>query len=152
MTAAKAGLESALDFTKFVIALDGALIAFITGATFLEKVDSGWQKIGVIIVLLILTTSLIGGIFVHMRTATMLGSGNYDLNDRHLAIPGMINVVGFALGAAGIGLLAILVLVLAEPESGTDRKDFGFTCTLEDGKVPRLECKGALPSGRPRGS
>ena len=69
----KDGIDSALEFTKFVITMDSALIAFITGATFLEKIDKPTEKWIASGILVAFAMSLAAGILVYMRVATMLG-------------------------------------------------------------------------------
>lgn len=117
----KAGLESALEFTKFVITLDSGLMAFVTGTSFLADVNAVSEKVAVVIILLLLATSLVAGIFVYMRAATMFGETNYDLGDRHLSIPGKVNVAAFAVGAIGIGMLAIINIATSESPSTADK-------------------------------
>lgn len=112
MAASKDGLQNALEFTKFIVTLDSALIAFVTGATFLAHVGSAWEKAAAILTLLALAASLCSGIAVYMRAATMFGAEQYDLSDRYIAIPGIANVVCFALGAIGVGCLAVFELIL----------------------------------------
>lgn len=115
MAAKKDGLDSAVEFTKFIITMDSGLIAFVTGTTFLSEVDPGLGRYAVLLALAALATSLVAGILVYMRSATMLSEGKYALNDRHLMIPGQVNVWGFAVGAVAVAALAVIELVLAPP-------------------------------------
>lgn len=103
----KAGLDLALDFTKFIIALDGALIAFLTGASFLQTLNGAGQRGVVILTLCALGISMIAGILVYMRTATMASEGKYDLGDPHLRWPGVVNVLFFLIGAFALGSLTL---------------------------------------------
>ncbi|MBZ9603100.1 hypothetical protein [Phyllobacterium chamaecytisi] len=113
----KEGLVTAIEFTKFVLTLDGALIAFLTGTSFLAQIDPGWERTALIVALILLGSSLAAGVLVYMRGATMLSDQNYDLADRGLKIPGMINVIGFASGAVAVAVLAIVALVFQPPEA-----------------------------------
>jgi hypothetical protein len=114
--AEKDGLQHALEFTKFVIAIDTALIAFVTGTSFLATIHSGWERCAITIVLTMLGLSLCAGLVVYMRAATMFSSANYDLADKHLRFPGIINVLCFGIGALGVGTLAIFDLILKASE------------------------------------
>lgn len=105
--ARKAGLDLAVDFTKFIIGLDGALIAFLTGASFVQSQSGPLQKTAVIVALTSLALSIVAGIFVYMRAATMVSDGSYDLNDKRLQIPGILNVVLFMIGALAIGSISL---------------------------------------------
>lgn len=136
----KAGLDGALEFTKFVITLDSALIAFLTGATFLQNIANYWERALVILILAMLALSLGAGIFVYMRAATMLGDGRYELGDPHLRIPGAINVIFFALGAIGLSGLAAFELVLSAPPSVLLVKQFNIQCSFVDQKKAIANC------------
>ncbi len=111
----KDGLASAIDFTKFIVALDGALIAFLTGASFLKQVDTSWEAAAVIVGLVLLAISLACGVLVFMRGSSMLSSRNYNLADPHLKIPGLLNVAAFTLGAVAVSLLTIISLMFEMP-------------------------------------
>jgi len=113
----KDGLDSALEFTKFVITLDSGLIAFLTGATFLASLGGRWEIISTLVSLTFLVASIVAGLFVYMRVATKLGAAEYDLSDPSLAVPGMINVMCFAFGAVGVAALAVISLVLSNPKT-----------------------------------
>ena len=146
--ARKAGLDSALDFTKFVITLDGALIAFVTGATFLQDISSGLEKAAALIALAALLVSIVAGIFVAMGVATMLSDGNYDLAAKPVSIPGIVNVIGFALGALAVAALAAFELFLEPPPAAAATKQaFEFSCrTGARAPVGPLNCVGSIKS------
>ncbi|OYW21070.1 MULTISPECIES: hypothetical protein [unclassified Sphingomonas] len=139
--AEKAGLDYATDFTKFVIALDSTLIAFVTGATFLQKIEVFWEKVLVLLIVFLLVASLTAGIFVFMRAATMISTKNYDLEDPHLKMPGAINVIAFALGAIAIGVLAAFELVLEEERRPPATQQFQLVCG-QSVTHDRLICRG----------
>jgi hypothetical protein len=105
--ARKAGLDLALDFTKFIIALDGALIAFLTGASFLQTLNGPGQRGVAILTLCALGLSMVAGILVYMRAATMASEGRYDLGDPHLRWPGVVNVLAFLIGSFALGSLTL---------------------------------------------
>lgn len=119
----KAGLDSAVDFTKFVITLDSALIAFLTGATFLTHISGNTERVLIILALALLALSLGAGVLTQMRAATMLSSKTYDLGDQHLKVPGAINVLAFAAGAILVGAVAAFVLVVQPPVKNEPAKE-----------------------------
>lgn len=95
----KDGLEKAIDFTKYILTLCGAALAFfVTQIDKLVMLSPFWK--GVITVGAIsFTASIIAGLFVLMRASTMLANGEYDLHDRSLKYPGIANVVALEVGA-----------------------------------------------------
>jgi hypothetical protein len=108
----KEGVQGSIEFTKFVIALDSGLIAFLTGATFLGKLHSPVEIVAAIIVLALLAASLCAGVLIYMAAITMIDDAKYDLAAPHIKMPGQINVICFAAGAAGVGILAVIELFL----------------------------------------
>jgi Co/Zn/Cd efflux system component len=142
-TPTKEGLESALDFTKFVITLDGALIAFVTGATFLTDITSGWEKAAALGALAALLISIAAGILVSMEIASKLSNGSYDLGDKHVKIPGMVNVISFALGAAAVSGLAAFELILESSPKPVTVQKFQLHCAVDRLDGP-LDCSGQL--------
>src|SRR5581483_5128721 len=110
--AEKEGLNAAVEYTKLIITLDSGLIAFLTGTTFVARLHTGSEKLAIVAVLLLLGLSLCAGLVAYMRACTMLGSADYNLSDRYLSIPGMVNVVCFAVGVVGVGGLAVFELIL----------------------------------------
>lgn len=142
----KEGLTTALEFTKFVITLDTALIAFVTGATFLEHIGTLPAKIAVIIILLVLAISIVAGILVYMRISTMLSEGKYDLGDSHLRTPGAWNVLCFGAGSGGVAILAVLQIVLVRPEPQASQQLVTVRCAtgLPQGQI--THCRGQIIS------
>lgn len=108
----KDGLVNALDFTKYIVTFDTGLIAFLTGTAFLQKVTGRIEKTAVVVTIFFLAVSLIAGIIVYMRAAIQFSNNDYDLENRYLRVPGLINVVCFSLGALGVGILAVIELIL----------------------------------------
>ncbi|MBV6656451.1 MAG: hypothetical protein KI785_01665 [Devosiaceae bacterium] len=96
------GLQSALSFTRLVTTLSVAGFAYMITQHIelvdLQVRDSATWALG------LLLASVIGGIFVEMRGATMLSEGDYNLSDGHLLVPGLINVITFVLGFVCTGL------------------------------------------------
>jgi hypothetical protein len=125
----KEGIDGALDFTKFTIALASALIAFVTGATFVQSIDNWWEKTVAICAIGSLVISVVGGIAVYMEAATMLSKGEYDLSKAWIKIPGQINVIMLAIGAAAIGLLAIFKLFYDQPVDKPEKSVFAIECS-----------------------
>lgn len=100
----KEGLQAAIDFTKFLLTLAGGAIAFIIQPTFFA--GHPVLKALSILALVLLTISVVSGLLVFSGGSVMLSKKNYDLEDKHVKWPGMINVLSFA---AGFVLLAIAV-------------------------------------------
>jgi hypothetical protein len=140
----KEGLESALEFTRFVITVDTALIAFLTGATFLQRIDGLAEKIAVGMVLALLAASIGAGIFVYMRASTMLGQGNYDILDRHLSLPGRWNVLLFAAGAIGVAVLAVVQLLVEPPPAKPAARQIELRCAFADRPHALAHCRGRI--------
>jgi vacuolar-type H+-ATPase subunit I/STV1 len=142
----KDGLDSALEFTKFVITLDSGLIAFLTGAAFLASINEQWETVSVIVSLAFLVASVIAGVFVYMRVATMLSDAKYDLGDPWLSIPGAINVACFAFGAAGVAALAVIELVLTPPKTEKAApQPICLVVTVESGGTPVTASPAPVP-------
>jgi hypothetical protein len=108
----KEGIQGAIAFTKFVITLDSGLIAFMTGASFLGKLSGSIEIAAAIFVLLLLTVSLCAGVAVYMAAITMIDTAVYDLASPYIRIPGQINILCFAGGAVGVGIMAVVELML----------------------------------------
>lgn len=100
----KEGLQSAIDFTKFLLTLAGGAIAFVIQPNTLAQ--SGWLKWLSIAALVLLTVCVISGLMIFSRGSVMLSEKNYRLADRHLAMLGKINVGSFGISYV---LLAIVV-------------------------------------------
>ncbi len=90
------GLQSAVDFTKYLIALAGGAIAFVIKPEFYTT--DPLLKILSTLSLGLLSISVISGLLVFSAGCVMLSSGNYSLRDRFIKIPGIINVVTFGFG------------------------------------------------------
>ncbi|MBB3303297.1 hypothetical protein FHT72_006979 [Rhizobium sp. BK077] len=127
----KDGLDSAIEFTKLLISLDSALIAFASGTSFLATLPEPWQRISLVGALFFLLVSLTAGALVLMRAATMLSHQNYNLSDPHLKVPGVLNVLCFACGAAAISLLAVFVIFQSAPDPAAKPPIFCFMCYMK---------------------
>jgi hypothetical protein len=100
----KEGLQSAVDFTKFLLTLAGGGIAFVIQPTQFE--GSGSIKAFSFAALVLLTISAISGLVVFSGSSVNLADGKYQLDDPWIKIPGIINVVSF-----GFGFVALAVAV-----------------------------------------
>jgi hypothetical protein len=100
----KEGLQSAIDFTKLLMALAGGGIALIIQPTFFA--GSCWFKVLAVGALLFLAICVVSGLFVASAGAVMLANKNYNLEYRFLKLPGLTNVFTF-----GIGFLFLAVAV-----------------------------------------
>ena len=107
------GLSSSVEFTKHLMTLSGAGIAFI--ASLNASAMDPFQRVVLGLALVFLGISLGAGLFVWSRAVVMLSAERYSLKDKHLRVPGLINVVSFG---AGVAILAIyVVLRLYDPPS-----------------------------------
>ena len=100
----KEGLQTAIDFTKFLLTLAGGAIAFVISPNF--SAGDWWLKLLSITALILLTLSVIAGLLVFSRGAVMLSEKNYRLGERRIKLWGMINIVSFGISFI---LLAIVV-------------------------------------------
>jgi len=140
----KAGLDSAVDSTKLVITLDGALIAFVTGTTFLAHITTASAHWAVFGALLFLAASMAGGLMVLFEAGSMISNKNYDLGNIWIRVPGIVNMVGFALGSLCVAALAMVTLVFASPAKPAPPPPWKFHC-LSTTRPTGLECSGTTP-------
>src|SRR5664280_2471897 len=89
----KEGLQAAIDFTKYLITMAGGAIAFVIKPDYVGSADLKSLSIGVLV---LLSISVVTGLLVVSAGSLMLGRGHYDLEDRYIKIPGLINVIAFA--------------------------------------------------------
>ena len=104
--ATQKGLETAIEFTKHVMTLSGAGIAFI--ATLEPGGLTCLQRGSLAASILMLGLSLGAGLFVWSRATVMLGKKQFDLDDRYLRIPGLINLISFGLGVLALGVMIVI--------------------------------------------
>jgi hypothetical protein len=105
----KEGLQSAIDFTKFLLTLAGGGIAFIIQPTQFE--GDGWIKAFSFAALVLLTICAVSGLFVFSGGSVNLADGKYQLEDPWIKIPGIINVVSFGFGFVALAItIAIRIL------------------------------------------
>ena len=110
MSAPKEGLQSALDFTKYALAIAGAAIAFLLSADTLKSVTSDASKWLVTGALVSFGVSAIGGILVLMQGASSLANAEYDLGHKYLRLPGLVNVFGLIFGFVFTTTFVIVML------------------------------------------
>lgn len=95
----KEGIEKAIDFTKYLLTLAGAALAFfVTQIDRLVALSYTWKGI-VTLGAISFTFSIVAGLLVLMRASTMLAEEHYDLRDDSLRIPGLLNVISIGLGS-----------------------------------------------------
>jgi hypothetical protein len=102
----KEGLQTAIDFTKFLLTLAGGAIAFIIQPTYFS--GSHLLKTLSILALFLLTVCVVSGLLVFSGGSVMLANKDYDIESKYIKIPGMVNVISFGLGFV---LLAIGVAI-----------------------------------------
>jgi hypothetical protein len=137
----KAGLDSAVDTTKLVVTLDGALIAFVTGTAFLGNITTGWEKWSVFASLVFLSISLVGGLMVLLEAGTMYSSKNYGLGSKLIKFPGIANLIGFALGATAVGAMAAFTLIFRAPAATPPPSRWQMHCAAAP-KGNGFDCSG----------
>jgi hypothetical protein len=115
----KEGLQAALDFTKYTLALAGAAILYLLNSD-AAKALTGWTAWVLVGSLVCFAASAIAGILVLMQGASNVSNANYDLSDRWLRGPGVVNFLGLI---GGFGLAAVFVIAHmfapAQPEKAT---------------------------------
>lgn len=97
----KEGIQSAIDFVKYILTLSGGAIAFLIQPTFLQnsipiKILSSFSFV-------LLIVCIFSGLLVHARGCVMLSKREYDLEDPHLKYAGLVNQFSFALGFLFLG-------------------------------------------------
>jgi hypothetical protein len=96
----KDGLQSAVEVTKYALALAGGAIAYLLGADTLTNASGVLAKLVISASLLGFFLSAIGGLGVLMRAATQLSEEDYDIANRWISWPGLFNIFGLAFGFA----------------------------------------------------
>lgn len=92
----KDGIQTAIDFTKLLVALAGGGIALVIQPNFFTA--DALLKVLSIGALLFLSICVLSGLFVFSGGSVMLANKNYNLEDKHIKIPGLVNVFSFGLG------------------------------------------------------
>jgi hypothetical protein len=110
MAGKKEGLESALDFTKYLLAIAGGIIAFVLSSDVLARVEDITERGLLTAALVLLCLSVLGGIAVLSRGAIMLSEGEYSLEDKYLKWPGLANIFAFGGGFICVALFIGIVL------------------------------------------
>lgn len=106
----KDGLDAALDFTKYMLAICGAVLAFLLGSNVLPTLKSMPGKIALTIAALLFAVSVGAGLFVLARGSTMLSEGEYSLQDAHIRIPGTINILAFFVAILCVAICVAIMI------------------------------------------
>jgi hypothetical protein len=105
----KEGLQTAIDFTKYLLTLAGGAIAFGIQPSFFAS--SSWLKGMALISLILLSVSMVAGMMVFSRGCVLLSEGKYRLEDSRIRFWGLINlttfVFSFLLLAISVGVKII---------------------------------------------
>ena len=109
--AEKEGLQAAIDFTKYLLTLAGGAIAFVIQPTFFS--GSLLLKGLSIAALILLTVSVIAGLFVFSRGCVMLAEKDYSLEDKRIKILGMANVISFGVSFVLLAVAVALKVIAA---------------------------------------
>jgi hypothetical protein len=107
-------LENSVEFTKHVMTLSGAGMAFVITLD-LQKL-ANIQRISIAISIIFLAVALAAGLLVWSRATVMMAKSSYNLDDRYLKIPGLINLFSFAFGVVSLGAYVIIRLFDANPQ------------------------------------
>jgi hypothetical protein len=102
----KEGLQTAIDFTKYLLTLAGGAIAFGIQPSFFGS--SPWLKAMALISLISLSVSIVAGLMVYARGCVLLSEGKYKLEDDRIRFWGLLNVATFVFS---FFLLALSVAV-----------------------------------------
>ena len=106
----KEGLQSAIDYTKYLLTLAGGAIAFVIQPTFYGA--GNYQvKLWSLLALGFLMLSVISGLFVFSGGSVMLSEKNYNLEHPYVKIPGLINVFSFLIGFICVSVAVAIKLV-----------------------------------------
>jgi hypothetical protein len=107
----KDGLQSAIDFTKLLMALAGGAIALIIQPNFFA--GSYWLKVLSIGALIFLSICVLRGLVVFSGASVNLANKNYDLECKYVKIPGLVNLFSFALGFASLAAVVAMKVTWA---------------------------------------
>jgi TRAP-type C4-dicarboxylate transport system permease small subunit len=102
----KEGLQTAVDFTKLLMALAGGGIALIIQPNFFA--GNLLLKTLSVIALIFLSVCVLSGLIVFSGGSVMLAEKNYNLESPYVKIPGLFNVFSFGFGFV---LLAIVIAI-----------------------------------------
>ena len=102
----KEGLQTAIDFTKYLLTLAGGAIAFGIQPTFFG--GSAWLKAMALASLVSLVVSIVAGLMVYSRGCILLSEGKYKLEDDRIRFWGLMNLTTFVFS---FFLLAVSVAV-----------------------------------------
>jgi hypothetical protein len=89
----KEGLQTAIDFTKYLLTLAGGAIAFGIQPNFFGS--NSWLKAMALVSLVSLVISIFAGLMVYSRGCILLSEGKYKLEDDRLRFWGLLNMSTF---------------------------------------------------------
>jgi Na+/serine symporter len=102
----KEGLQAALDFTKYTLAVAGAAILYLLNSDASNSLTglTAWVLVGSLVCF---AASAIAGILVLMQGASNVSNANYDLSDGWLRGPGVVSFLGLM---GGFSLATVFVI------------------------------------------
>jgi hypothetical protein len=105
----KEGLQTAIDFTKYLLTLAGGAIAFGIQPSFFGS--NVWLKGMALCSLISLVISIIAGLMVYSRGCILLSEGKYKLEDNRIRFWGLINLItfGFSFFLLAIGVAVKII-------------------------------------------
>ena len=89
----KEGLQSALDVTKFNVAIAGGAIAFLLDTDSIKYAVTSLQRTLLTLALIGFGVSAICGILVLLEGASMIAGRGFNL-DNYIVVPGVLNFAG----------------------------------------------------------
>jgi hypothetical protein len=102
----KEGIQSAIDFIKYILTLAGGGLAFSIQHSFYAAGPA--IRVLAAFGTVLLTISIIAGILAHSSGSVKLSRAEYDQNDPYFRVPGLIMIfsfgIGFVLIIAGVAI------------------------------------------------
>jgi uncharacterized protein YacL len=125
----KDGLDAALDFTKYALAIAGAAIGFLLGSDILKDIGDNQQRWILTASLICFGSSAVGAILVLMQGASNLANSTYSLKDNAIRIPGLVNIFGLV-GGFVFASLFVVNMIWAPPKQDVEPQSVSVQGTL----------------------
>jgi hypothetical protein len=106
----KAGLDKSADFVTYLLALGTGALVFSMELIKKDYPTSPFIRTFLLISWCLLAVSIFCGIVAYMRIPVMLSEQNYDLEDKHLAFPGITQQLAFLFGIVSLGVALSIIL------------------------------------------
>lgn len=113
----KAGLLAGAEVIKYLLALATGAIVFSAGLLTDKVALSPLAKWFILISWCVLALSVVGGILANMRVPIMLTEQNYNVEDKFLKYPGLVQQLAFVFGIVLLGF-ALSIILYAHTQDG----------------------------------